>query len=102
MSNLEMWSLVVGFLLPPVLSIVQQPRWSETTQSVVAFLACALAGAGTAFFQGDLTGRRFAEAGLVILVAAIATYKGFWKPTKISPAIEALTSPSTSPRGPPG
>ena len=94
MSNLEMWALVVGFLLPPALSIVIQTGWSAQVQAVVAFLACALAGAGTAFFQGDLTGRRFVEAGLVVLVTTIATYKGFWKPTEVSPTIEKATSAS--------
>lgn len=94
MSNLEMWALVVGALLPPVLSIIMQSGWSEQIQAVVAFIACAIAGAGTAYFQGDLTGRRFVEAGLVILVTTIATYKGFWKPTRISPTIEAATSAS--------
>lgn len=92
MSNLEMWALIVGFLLPPVLSILIQTGWSAQVQSVVAFLAAALAGAGTAYFQGDLTGKRFVEAALVVLVTTIATYKGFWKPTKVSPTIEAATS----------
>jgi len=92
MSNLEMWALIVGFLLPPALSIIIQTGWSEQVQAIVAFLACALAGAGTAYFQGDLTGERFVEAGLVVLVTTIATYKGFWKPTKVSPTIEAATS----------
>jgi len=91
-SNLEMWALIVGFLLPPALSIIIQTGWSEQVQAIVAFLACALAGAGTAYFQGDLTGERFVEAGLVVLVTTIATYKGFWKPTKVSPTIEAATS----------
>lgn len=95
MSNLEMWALIVGFLLPPALSIVMQTGWSTQLQALVAFLACALAGAGTAYFQGDLTGRRFVEAGLVVLVATIATYKGFWKPTRVSPTIEAATSANT-------
>jgi len=92
MSNLEMWALIVGFLLPPALSIVMQTGWSQQLQAVVAFVACAAAGAGTAYFQGDLTGERFVEAGLVILVTTIATYKGFWKPTRVSPTIEAATS----------
>lgn len=92
MSNLEMWALVVGFLLPPLLSIIMQSGWSQQLQAVVAFVACAIAGAGTAYFQGDLTGRRFIEAGLVILVTTIATYKGFWKPTNVSPTIEKATS----------
>lgn len=92
MSNLEMWSLIVGFLLPPVLALLMQSKWPTQLQAVVAFAACAVAGAGTAYFQGDLTGRRFVEAGLVVLVASIATYHGFWKPTKVAPAIEEKTS----------
>ena len=92
MTNFQMWSLVVGFALPPVLSVVQQSQWSDRLRAVVAFLACAVAGAGVAYFQGDLTGERFVEAGLVVLVTAIATYRNFWKPTGVSPAIEAKTN----------
>lgn len=92
MSSLEMWSFIVGFALPPVLSVVMQSGWSVRLQAVIAFLACAVAGAGTAYLQGDLTGERFVEAGLVILVTTIATYKGFWKPTGVSPSIETKTN----------
>lgn len=89
---MEMWALIVGFALPPALALVMQTGWGEQLQAVVAFIACAVAGAGTAYFQGEFTGRRFVEAGLVILVTTIATYKGFWKPTKVAPAIEAKTT----------
>ena len=92
MENIELWSLVVGFLLPPVLSIIMQSHWSDQVQAVVAFVACLLAGAGTAYFQGDLTAKRWVEASLVVLVTTIATYKGFWKPTRVSPTIEAATT----------
>jgi VIT1/CCC1 family predicted Fe2+/Mn2+ transporter len=88
-----MWALVVGFLLPPALAVVQQTGWPSKVKAVVAFAASALAGAGTAYFQGDLTGRRFVEAGLVVLVAAMATYHGFWKPTEVAPKIEKATTP---------
>ena len=74
------------------LEIVQQPTWPEWARAVMTFLVCALAGAGTAYFQGDLTGRRFVEAGLVVLVTTIATFKGFWKPTGVAPAVEAKTT----------
>jgi len=87
-----MWALIVGFLLPPLLAIIQQPSWPAPVRSVVAFVACAAAGAGTAYFQGDLTGERFVEAGLVVLVTSIATYKGFWKPTTVAPKVENATS----------
>jgi len=92
MTNFQMWALIVGFLLPPALSIILQSRWSQQVQSIVAFLACLLAGAGTAYFQGDLNFERWIEAALVILVTTISTYKGFWKPTGVAPTIEEGTN----------
>lgn len=97
MSNLEMWALVVGFFLPNVIALVVQSGWSQRLQSVAAFVVCAVAAAGTAYFQGDLTGRRFVEAGLVILVTAVATYKGFWKPTGVASGIEAKSNLNSGP-----
>lgn len=92
MSNLVMWSLVVGFFLPPVQAIVQQAHWPSQLRAAVNFAACAVAGVGIAFFQGDLTGRRFVEAALVTLVTTIAVYQGLWKPSNVAPAIEKATT----------
>lgn len=91
-SDLAMWSLIVGFLLPPALAVVQQTPWSSGLKAVVAFAASAVAGAGTAYFAADLTGRSFVSSALVVLVAAISTYHGFWKPTKVGPRIEEVTN----------
>jgi hypothetical protein len=95
-----MWSLVVGFFMPPVQAVIQQTGWSDKLRAAVNFLVCVVAGAGVAFFQGDFTGKRFVESSLVVLVTAIAVYKGTWKPTGIAPAIEEKTSPSSSPSTP--
>lgn len=92
MTDFEMYALLLGFFLPPVLSVLQQTNWSDRLKAVVAFLACVAAGTGLAYFQGDLTGKRFATGSLVILVTALATYRNFWKPTGISPGIETKTN----------
>lgn len=92
MTDFEMYSLLVGFFLPPVLSIVQQSNWSDRLRAVVAFAACLLAGAGVAYFQGDLTGKRFITGALVVMVTGLATYRNFWKPTGVAPAIETKTN----------
>lgn len=92
MSNFQMWSMIVGFALPPVLAFIMQSKWSVQLQSFIAFLACLVAGAGTAILQGDLTFERWVEAALLILVTTISTYKGFWKPTRIAPTIEKGTN----------
>lgn len=97
MSNLEMWALIVGFFLPNVIAFLVQTGWSQRLQSVVMFAACAVAAVVTVYLQGELTGERFVEAGLVILVTTIATYKGFWKPTGVAPAIETKTNLNSGP-----
>lgn len=92
MTDFEMYALLVGFFLPPVLAIVQQSSWSNQLRAAVAFAACLVAGAGTAYFQGDLTGKRFVTAALVVMTTGLATYRNFWKPTGVSPTIEAKTN----------
>ena len=58
----------------------------------MAFFAVSLVAAGgTAYFQGDLTGKRFLDAALVIVPAAAAFYHGWWKPSGVAPAIEEST-----------
>jgi hypothetical protein len=99
MTDLEMWSLVVGFLSPPAISVVQQPRWSPRTRAVVAFALCSVFGAGTAWFTGELTGRSVVSGSLVVLVAAIAAYKGLWGPVGVTAAVESATSRGRHVRG---
>lgn len=93
MTTLEMWSVLVGALLPPLVAVVQQPKWSAPVRAIVTFLLCAAAGAGTAFFNGELTGKPVASAILLVFVSALATFKGFWKQTGLTDAIERATSP---------
>lgn len=92
MTELEMWSAIVGFLLPPVLSVIQQTGWSPRLRAVVAFVGCLVAAAGTVLIQGGWTWERWVEASLLTLVTALATYRNLWKPTGISPAIEQKTN----------
>jgi hypothetical protein len=95
-NDLAMWSLIVGALLPPVVALVQRPTWLPWVRSVVTVGACIIAGGATAWFSGSLTGPFTITSILLILTSALATYKGFWKPTEIAPKIEAATSPTTS------
>ncbi len=92
MTDFEMYSLLVGFFLPPVLAIVQQARFDDRVRAAIAFVACLIAGAGIAYFQGDLTGKRFVSAALITMTVGLATYRNFWKPTGIAPTIEAKTN----------
>lgn len=98
MGDVEMWSLVAGFLSATfVLPVIQQPSWSTTTRSVVTLAWCLASSAVTAYLTGSFTGlialRDWLSAFLGVFVGAIAAYRGFAKPTGIAQRIEESTSP---------
>ena len=96
MSSVDQWALIVGGLLPLVLSIIMQRHWSDAARSFVAFLACIVAGLGTVYFAGTLNvdwnnSKTISSACLLVGVTAWTTYEHFYKQTGISPKIEAAT-----------
>ena len=94
MSNLQQWSLIVAFFVPPAVAVVNQSRFSSQVKALVFFAISLLAAAGTAYFQGDLTGKRFLDSALIIVASAAAYYHGLWKPTQVAPKIETATNVS--------
>ena len=94
MNNLQMWSLLVGFLLPLVTAVVQQPKWSSAVRASVGALMAIVFGLATSYFDGSLgDASNTIGAVLVVGLASLTFYKQFWTPTKIAPNIEAATSP---------
>jgi hypothetical protein len=91
-SDAQLWSLVVGFLLPNLIAVAQRPWFPTQMRVVVAIAFSAISGAGTAYFVGNLDGRTFVSCTLVILVTAISTYQMVWRQLKIAPRIEAWTT----------
>lgn len=100
MDDIQMWMLVVGFFSPVVISILQQPRWPDSMRATVAFLFSAVVAVVTYMLNGGSfafdNARGLVTSILTVLVTTIATYKGFWKPTGISPAVESNTSPRST------
>ncbi len=92
MSDTEMWALVCGFFLPLGIAVIEQAKWSKTLRAVVAFVMCGAAAAVTCVVAGDLTGKAWVTSALLVVVAALATYSKFWKPTGIAPKVESLTT----------
>lgn len=95
LSDLQMWSLLVGFFLPLAIAVIQQPKWSAPVRAAVTFVVCALAGAGTAYLNGSFEGRPLISTILLVLVTALSSFKGLWKPTEIAGSVERLTSPGS-------
>jgi hypothetical protein len=93
MGKLEMWALIIGFVMPLLIAVVQRSTWTQTVRALVMAVSSIVAGGLTAYFAGDLNGVDVTTTILLIGVTAIASYKGFWSPTGVAPKIEAATSP---------
>jgi hypothetical protein len=94
LSNPVLWALAVGFFSPPVISTIQQSRWSARTQALVAFGFYLVVAAVTAYVAGLFNTGDILRLALLVFLAAGTSYKTLWKPTGISPAIERVTSPN--------
>ncbi len=97
MNDQQMWSLLLGVVLPPVAAIVMQPKWSSATRAVVSVAICLLIGAGQVFFDANekldaVTAQGVVHAFLLVLVAAQAAYRGIWQHLPVTHAIENATS----------
>lgn len=92
LSSLEMWSALVGALMPLAIALINQSHWSKAWRGIMAVGLCVIAAAVTCWLRGELNGSNYARSVLVVLTAALTTYHVWWKPSTIAPAIEAATS----------
>lgn len=95
MTDLEMWSLLVGSLLPMLVAVIQQPTWPRWFKAVVGIASSIVAGFVTTWLTADglLFEQGMIHAMLLTGVASWASYVSFWKPTEVAPKIEDVTSP---------
>lgn len=88
MSNLEMYSGLVGVLLPVVVAKVNAADMSSEQKALVAVVVSVLAAAGTSWFQQGINPRDMTTSFLIIFTAAVVTYQTYWKPSGIAGRIE--------------
>jgi hypothetical protein len=87
-----MWNLIVGFVMPILIALLQQPGLKNWIRATITAVVSIVAGFLTAYFNNQLDFQNIVSSVLVVGVAAITFYKGFWKPTGVAPAIENATS----------
>lgn len=88
MDNTFSFSLIVGFILPPIIAVFTQTHWSSQAKGVVVFILCALAAIGTAWYEKSVDWHNLRSILPVVFLAALGFYHMFWKPSGIAPAIE--------------
>lgn len=97
MTDLDMWSGIVGFAVPPLVAVFVQSAWPSWARALFAFAVCLIGGGVTAALTGYLHGMSPARSALVVLFSALTFYRVFWHPSTIAPRIEAATNLGTRP-----
>ncbi|MER5222833.1 hypothetical protein [Streptomyces flaveus] len=89
----------VGAVLPLLTAVVQRPAWSAKYKKVVAVVAALIAGVVAVAADGGWSqfqhGQLTAATLLGVLAASQTSYDLVWKPSKLAPMIEALTTKKT-------
>ena len=92
LSDSGLLSLATGFLLPPFVAVLQQPRWPIWLRASVTAIICVGSGYLESRLSGTLDTRDITRMVLITLIAANSTYRGFWKPTGLAGTIEEATN----------
>lgn len=99
MTDAQMWDLIIGFVMPLVVAVLVQTHWDQRAQAVAMFICCLVAVAlEHLFILHDFTlGEGLFRSLLIVMVATIAFYKGWWKPLGTAPMIEQKTTITSAP-----
>jgi VIT1/CCC1 family predicted Fe2+/Mn2+ transporter len=84
---------LVGALLPIIIGIINDVKWSKRTQSIAAFITCFIAAVITTLFSGEVMSRDLVETFGIIYGAAMVSYHGLFKPTGAAETIEKSVLP---------
>ncbi|MEU6365789.1 hypothetical protein ABZ876_08535 [Streptomyces sp. NPDC046931] len=91
-TDAQLWSAALGYLLPLAIAVVAQPRWSGAVKGLLMLVVATGDGLGTAYFNGEFSGKSIVTCVLVAAVAIGVAYHTVWKPSGIAPGIERATS----------
>ncbi|MFI1535588.1 hypothetical protein [Streptomyces anandii] len=92
LTDAQLWAAALGYLLPPLMAVVIQPRWSGPAKGLFMVLVAAGDGVGTAYFTHEFDGRPIVTDVLIAAVAIGVAYHTLWRPSGIAPRIERATS----------
>ena len=87
-----LWVLAAGIFSPPVISVIQQSKWSARRQSIVALLFYVVVAAVSVWLNGVFSPSNLFVAVVIVFLVGSASYRAGWKPTGVAPAIEQKTN----------
>lgn len=89
LSNADMYLVIVGFLMPLLISVLIKSTWPSWARGLFAFVACVVVAAIDIFFiSRTFDPNDLVRSILIVFFLAIATYHFWWKPSQITTKVE--------------
>jgi cell division protein FtsL len=92
MGKVEAAALIVGILMPLLVSVLKQAGLPRQVNLLIALAACAGAGVLTAYATGQLTGQAIIVSVAIIFSAAQVAYQAYWRDSKLVEWIDGKTT----------
>lgn len=93
--DLLMFSALVGWATPPIVAVINQPRWPTIARLAMTVAFCIGVAAATCALEGRLAADRWITSALIVATTAVVTYQTAWK--RVATAIETATSRGQAP-----
>lgn len=93
MPDIEMIDVLVGTVLPALISLVMQGTWSKPVRNVVSATLCVVAGVLVAWGKGELDPANALASVVAVYLAATTVYHKLGDKLGL-PALERMTSPA--------
>lgn len=92
MGKMEAAALIVGVLMPLLVSVLHQAGLARRWNVLLALASCAGAGVFTAYVSGAFTGQAVVVAIAIVVGAAQAAYQAYWRDSKLVGWIDSKTT----------
>lgn len=83
---------MAAFVLPPVISIINQRKWLSEVKALSALLICAVYSALVTVVRHEVNWLEWRNALLQVCAGTFVSYKMFWIPSGLAAKIENATS----------
>lgn len=93
------WAALIGAVLPLLIAVIQQPRWSSQVRQIVSIVISVIAGLGTVLASGNFDVQNLLVTIVALIGAAQASYALIFKPTGAAQKIEKATTKTPAKKG---
>lgn len=84
--------LIGSAAMPPIIALLNQRQWAAQVKALVALAACLLMALLIEYLRGPLEISEWRDTALVVAGTAFASYRLWWQPSGIAPAVEDATT----------